>query len=860
VGPASLVVSLVLSVSAGDFDSLLSVREFGPALELAENDSMRAVVHMCAGEDSSAAVLFRRAFLESPSAALLALMWEAAASADGVEAAATDDDSAAAARWLREDIRRWEDAIEWGPEDLLSLAGSAILLNDTATSDILTEKLLSLFPGSEEAYKVLGWEFYDGLYPVWYDDSARVPVIRDFILERGGLSNTWRSAAYRSLLSATLGTADSSSWREVLEEWTVSCPEDPQACLSGAALMIERDSAFSDALEEAERGLALMEGGWRPEGMPEEEWALTGPSLKTGLHLRSLQALAGAGYVEEALASLDPVIDGFQADADDHGTASSLHWLRGELLIALGDTAAALSSYSASAALGDVVDRWSGMSLEAMEGILLPDRSPLDWARDAAGYSGPVFADLTPLLGPDSLLRGSRVSWCDWDADGWQDLYAGRRLYRNLEGSGFVDVTSRAGLDSCRGNGGIWGDLDRNGWPDLVTAGNPPQLFLNSQGVMAEHPLPGPDSAGSSIEGVGILDWDGDGWLDLYLAGYELPGQPGTGTEDFFYFGGPDGLRRTGDSLGMIPFLGIDLCGRGVSPCDFDRDGDIDIFVSNYRLQENILWENRDGTAENTALRRGIAGNETDGWWGHTIGSAWADWDNDGDWDLFSANLAHPRYITFSDRSMLYRNDGGVFTDVRAEAGIKFEETHSNPVWGDFDNDGLLDLFITSVYPDRRSFLYLNRGDGTFEDVTWLSGARVMNGWGAAAADYNMDGRLDLAVGTADGPVLLSNVSPPGNWALVRLSPPDWCNPSAIGCTVFIEQGDHLLMRQVEGGGGTTAQNGQVLHFGLPGPGPFLVGASFRGSKDASGLTAGSPGSLIVLGPLPPDSNALSSP
>ena len=108
----------------------------------------------------------------------------------------------------------------------------------------------------------------------------------------------------------------------------------------------------------------------------------------------------------------------------------------------------------------------------------------------------------------------------------------------------------------------------------------------------------------------------------------------------------------------MVPFLDRDLCGRGVSPCDYDRDGDMDIFVSNYRLQENFLWENRRGEAVNAALLRGVAGTETDGWWGHTIGSAWADWDNDGDWDLFSANLAHPRYITFSDRSMLYRNDG----------------------------------------------------------------------------------------------------------------------------------------------------------------------------------------------------------
>jgi hypothetical protein len=297
----------------------------------------------------------------------------------------------------------------------------------------------------------------------------------------------------------------------------------------------------------------------------------------------------------------------------------------------------------------------------------------------------------------------------------------------------------------------------------------------------------------------------------------------------------------------MAPFLGVHLCGRGVSPCDFDRDGDIDIFVSNYRLQENFLWENAGGGAENTALIRGIAGNETDGWWGHTIGSAWADWDNDGDWDLFSANLAHPRYITFSDRSMLYRNDGGHFTDVRENWGIRFEETHSNPVWGDFNNDGLMDLYLTSVYPDRRSFLYLNTGRGEFRDVTWLSGTRIMNGWGAAAADYNLDGRLDLAVGTGEGPVLLSNVSLPGSWALVRVIPPSGCNPSGIGCTVELRQGERTLIRQVEGGSGTTSQNSGLLHFGLPEGTEFTATLYIPGETEPAGSMESATGRLTVL-------------
>ena len=154
-------------------------------------------------------------------------------------------------------------------------------------------------------------------------------------------------------------------------------------------------------------------------------------------------------------------------------------------------------------------------------------------------------------------------------------------------------------------------------------------------------------------------------------------------------------------------------------------------------------------------------------------------------------------------------------------------------MWGDFNNDGLLDLYITSIYPDRRSFLYLNTGSGTFQDVTWLSGARVFNGWGAAAGDFDLDGNLDLAVGSGDGPTLLRNTTSGGNWFLVTVEPPPGVNTSAIGCIVTIEQDGVTMMRQVEGGSGTTSQNSNILHFGLPSDGPSVLRLFVPGSTDA---------------------------
>jgi tetratricopeptide (TPR) repeat protein len=792
---ATLVLSIFLTAVNSDFEGSLFTRDFNSALESAGNsDSLKAVVLRETGNYSMAVMLFEEAFEEDPSAGLFAALWESIASS-------TEYYSSLPSACLREELEEWGNVLSWRPGDLVSLIESSSALGDTLLTDSLVQVLLSGYPESCEASKVIGWEFYDSLYPVWYDDSARITVLAEFLDKWGERSDLWRSRAWQYTLSAIIETADSSYWQNCFYKWLAACPEDPQVYLSGSALYIDRDSSWFEALDMADRGLDLVGKGWIPEGMTSEEWQLTGPALESGLKFRRLLAIAGLGRNSEALRELSEVISNTVFDVNDYHTEASLYWLKGRLHLANQDTVQALSSFAESAVLGEVKNRWSDDAVQAMYSLLPPDAIPVQWAREYREYEGPVFTDVTDLLGPDSLLHGSRLSWCDWNCDGLPDLFAGHSLFQNVGGSSFRDVTSEAGLDSCRGNGGIWGDINRDGIPDIVTSGNPVQVFINRNGTLEDVTESiGVSKTESSVEGVALLDWNADGWLDIYLASYEEAGSPGSGTTDAFYLGSEDGFSKAGDSVGMVPFLEEHLCGRGVSPCDFDLDGDMDIFVSNYRLQENFLWENEEGTAINSALQRGNAGTDIDGWWGHTIGSAWGDYDNDGDWDLFSANLAHPRYIPFSDRSMLYENTDGSFNDVRIRSGIKFEETHSNPVWGDFNNDGWLDLFITSVYPDRRSFLYMNLGDGRFEDVTWLSGTRIFNGWGASAADFNLDGRLDLAVGSGDGPTLLKNISTGGNWILVEVNPPEEVNPSGIGCSVRLEQDGLTMIRQVEGG------------------------------------------------------------
>jgi hypothetical protein len=840
---ALIIIPFLTIAQPSEFDTLLNIRDFDHALKLTENsDSLSAEVFLKSGNTSMASMLFERAFRENPSAGLFAAVW-------AVISGSTEHFHSISSGYLREELSEWSSRLDWEPQHLLSLIESVTLLEDSILADSLMQVLVDSFPESMEASEVISREFYDNLYPVWNDDSARIQVLQVFLDEWGSKSDLWRSRAWRYTLNAIIETADSTSWTNTLDMWLEACPEDPQACLSGAALYIDRDSSWSEALELAEKGLELMNNGWTPAGMPQEEWLLTGMALETGLNFRKCFAMAGLGYEQQALQELETLLLFTVYPVDDFHTEASLQWLAGRLNLSIGDTLQAMNHFLDAAVLGEVRNRWSGEAVLELDSLLPPDITPEAWGREHTGYNGTIFENVTYLLGPDSLVQGSRVSWCDWNSDGYPDVLIGHSLYQNMEGNSFVNVTNEAGLGSCRGNGGVWGDINRDGFPDLVTSGNPVQVFISIDGILEDMTeRMGITATDSRAEGVALLDWNADGWLDLYLASYEQADDMGSGTDDAFYLGSPDGFIQMGDSLGMNPFLDEPLCGRGVSPCDFNRDGNMDIFVSNYRLQENFLWENTSESAINSALIRGIAGTDTDGWWGHTIGSAWGDFDRDGDWDLFSANLAHPRYIVFSDRSELLVNEDDIFTDERGNAGIRFEETHSNPVWGDFNNDGWLDLFITSIYSDRRSFLYLNQGDGTFRDVTWLAGARAFNGWGAAAADFDLDGKLDLIVGSGDGPILLRNVTESGYGAIVKVDPPEGVNPSGIGCTVELEQDGIIYLRQVEGGSGTTSQNSGYLHFGLSSGNPFSMKLFVPGNPAAVAESEGLPGSVSVIG------------
>jgi len=490
----------------------------------------------------------------------------------------------------------------------------------------------------------------------------------------------------------------------------------------------------------------------------------------------------------------------------------------------------------------------------------------------------PWFTDVTETLGATDVspFRMAWADYdSDGDED---LLVNGNRLFSNRGDGTFTEVTDQAGIGGTSSSGGVWADYDNDGHLDFYAtvhnflpacstpSGCPAENYTCVEGrcrhrtecvgvadcpnaddactdghcvPVAPEPPPAHDllwrgngdgtftdvseEAGQPYdflptEGAAWGDMDGDGFVDLYVANYETP-QSWTGgvlsvaTLDILWQNQGDGtFADVSEESGVrnVPAQ----CGRGVNWADYDDDGWPDIFVSNYRLNPNLLFHNRGyGLFENRSVEAGVVGVPISGAYGHTIGSQWADLDNDGDWDLFTANLAHPRFIEFSDKSMVYINGGApdfTFTDIREVAGIKYYETHSDTALGDFDNDGFMDLFVTGVYVGYRSFLYRHQGDLTFTDETYNAGAHVDNGWGAAWADIDGDGDLDLV----SRRLYRNDLTATGSWLKVRLMG-TLSNRAGIGARVTVTAGGQTYMRQVEGGKGTTTQNALTLHFGL---------------------------------------------
>ncbi|HJN77685.1 MAG TPA: CRTAC1 family protein [Myxococcota bacterium] len=448
-----------------------------------------------------------------------------------------------------------------------------------------------------------------------------------------------------------------------------------------------------------------------------------------------------------------------------------------------------------------------------------------------------VFVDAT-----GELSVGSRQSWGDFDNDGWDDLNTNSRIYRNL-GDGTFELTQDLS-DSVSASGAVWGDYDNDGCLDL---------FVFAESTTAGESLWKGDCSGTFIdmtESAGVTDiqdynlcasdetqnhqpspaaawWDldNDGDLDVYV-----PDMICWTDWDFYkdqvWLNNGDGTFT--EITGEYGFSDWPYSGRGAAPIDADQDGWVDIFINDYTLHKNLFYWNIVGEGgedwvQEAGVATELAGVKEFGssYYGHSIGAAWGDLDNDGSFDLIEANLAHPRFWTFSDKTRVMINAGdGTWVDKQGdwdtpysnESGLRYSETHSVPVLADFDQDGALDLVISATYSGRPTDFYWGNGDGTFELDVLSAGLQDITGaWGVAVSDFDQDGDQDLTITS----YLLENTAGTGHWVQVRAIGGVDSNWGAYGATVRVGSGDTTVVRHVTGGTGQGDQDSAYLHFGL---------------------------------------------
>jgi hypothetical protein len=483
------------------------------------------------------------------------------------------------------------------------------------------------------------------------------------------------------------------------------------------------------------------------------------------------------------------------------------------------------------------------------------------------------FRDVAPASGIDFALQNEptdrkhlietmagSVAAFDYDGDGLTDIYfsngatvpslekAGpdhwNRLYRNLGGMKFEDVTGKAGVSGVGyGIGLAAADYDNDGDTDLFVGGVRQNILYRNRGdgTFEDVAKAAGIRSGLWCEGAAWLDYDNDGLLDLLVINYlqwtpefdTYCGDPGSEVRAYchpkLFEGLPNTLYRnlgdgTFEDVSAASGIG-DHVGKGMSVAiaDYDNDGFIDIFVTNDKL-ENFLFHNLgDGTFEEDALLGGVA-LQDHGKAVSSMGADFRDYDNDGLPDVVFAALTGESFP-------LFRNEGdGMFRDATPTSRmsqLSYNRSGWSPGLYDFDNDGWKDIFVSASHVNdtvehfeatkyrQPNAVFQNRGDGSFGDVTDASGlgaGEPRAHRGSAFADFNNDGRVDIVVVSLEGRTeLWENISDSGaNWITLRLTG-NQSNRDGIGARMRIGAQHNHMTASV----GYTSSSHSGVHFGL---------------------------------------------
>jgi hypothetical protein len=435
---------------------------------------------------------------------------------------------------------------------------------------------------------------------------------------------------------------------------------------------------------------------------------------------------------------------------------------------------------------------------------------PQDAGWDMGCYEGNegnalVFTDVSAAMGFDVQTATSDFSgfhWIDLDNDGDLDCLAlgdGTSRYLANNGTAFFSTTFSTG---SRDRHGAWFDVDNDGDIDFFhdMNGSNSALFVNN----GAGGLVDVGDAGVSLptneEGVVADDINNDGRIDFVLFaenGNWLCLHDGSTPGEF--------TLSTAISVGLND-SGDEGNGDFVSATDVNNDGFLD-FLYNYNSGKLFLSDG-DGTYTHNNLGISYVTGST-----AKIGTAWADYDNDGDMDVFvpSTSSSHPGY--------LFNYNGSTFSNVASSAGITTNASHASCAWGDYDNDGDLDLYISTTgtgTPDNQ--FYVNNADGTFTLMD-IGANAAGDGHDVAFVDYDMDGNLDLAVMREDtSNILLHNVRTSTSYLYVRPIGigASGTNAACIGTRIdlYDAAGTTLLARRHHGTARGFGTETQWVHFG----------------------------------------------
>jgi len=419
-----------------------------------------------------------------------------------------------------------------------------------------------------------------------------------------------------------------------------------------------------------------------------------------------------------------------------------------------------------------------------------------------------TFTDVTVNAGLVATGWGQGVCVGDYDNDGWEDLYVTyygkNRLYHNENGV-FTEVAEKAGVagtGKAWSTGCAWVDYDRDGHLDLMIA-NYVDFDLSTA------PAPG-DRSSCMWKGVPVMC-----------------GPRGlAGAKNILYHNSGDGTFEDVTKKAHIDQTDGHYA-FSVSAFDFNDDGWPDIYVACDSTPSILYRNNGDGTFTDIGVTAGAAFNE-DGREQAGMGSTIGDYNGDGRLDIFKTNFS-------DDTSTLYRNNGdGTFDDVTTAAGLGLHTKYLGwgTMFLDIDNDGWPDLLLVNghVYPEvdkqhlgsdyeEPRILYHNLGNGTFADISADAGPAITahaSSRGLAVGDLWNDGKMSAVISNMNAPpsLLVNQVRSPSHWISVRTVGTK-SNRDGIGARISVKVGTRTLVDEVRSGSSYSSSSDMRVHFGL---------------------------------------------